>query len=962
MAGRSRKVRKYRAAWEQQQRDLAAAVNYQQNIINAYSTSPSLTTRFNYQTNQQETGFYFSDPNIRKGYPSQKRGRGRDTSSDVWIQASQIPAWKEGLKAAAINAELFGLPAAQKAQQSALSWDQVMAAKAPYMSQRTLSRNAALKAASSVAKAAGLSTGTMSAAEATSKYMNPDGSVNQLKVAQQKLSDATGITTFNLDGSVSTKPTSVKITERVRDATTGEYTTVVKEAGSVGAKLIADYGSGVVRDKSGNLFFGASTPTYVDEKGVERAVPVTELLSPTVKDKQQAYSNEYGIVTFDASGRISTVPQIALSGEQWKNAFASFGLDTLANDSEKTRAFKANVTKALLASQADVQLNQLNTREKEILSQKEDLTKKKTLLQNVTDFTLYGAQGDIQELDKITKQIEDINSELIAINNEQTTVKTAYTLGNYNELMEKFTTSYEDTYSKEKAAFDFMRYSDPTQVALGDRIESLALGIENIDLTKTRLKTILTKIENIKKNKGDLESYLRQVTKDEEFLGTKTLPSMNFDNIPKGEEGEAQRKQLETFVTSSVNAQLKSLNNVKSALKAEKQSLSVERLTGLSNQAKVSFVQQENERQKAKKEFEDVTGINTKGKSEAASLSEWLQMLGIAETSRPMKALRSKASTLETAWYEGIFAQENIFNISMDERQLSLYGETDAQTSADFSRAKSILSKYNEWKGESSKFASELIGNWKKDLTDYYDEYLYAPTVTKSAVARDVWGTSDIEGDSYVGYVAATMGGVRGGDYWIQDTRNLLTKVKDYETDLQSQLETRRAELTTYQKEDQEKQAASQAAKQLITQQVSDTINRDVKPTNVDQNLINKLSTISNEAYVSSYNRAGTEAMIEYLEKSIDLTQQEREELEKLLYQQEFYATQEGSSRPTIKRVGQSPGRPSLQSFASRQIARAGTRSQQSNRNGVGAGDSTGRVRGRGGVRRSRGGLGGLVV
>jgi hypothetical protein len=366
---------------------------------------------------------------------------------------------------------------------------------------------------------------------------------------------------------------------------------------------------------------------------------------------------------------------------------------------------------------------------------------------------------------------------------------------------------------------------------------------------------------------------------------------------------------------------------------------------------KKSYVAQTNKEAQDKKEFEKITGIKL-GRNETVSqgVLGWLEDAGIVQAGSPLRVTDDYRGS---GWYSAWLGGGSLLTRDFDQGKLSLFGEADDARAADYTRATDILRKYNAYEGLDSKYAKDLITNWKSELTNVYGEYFVTPSFTKDDVALEWFGSRNITGDSWVGYAATQVGQVRSGDYWAQDMKKVLVETKKQEDELRKVLEERKTKLVDYQNQREEQLAYIPTVQSKISEAVEKGFNPSNRYATVDNALLGELQNKSTDIYLTSYNKAATEAEIDYIEKSIKLTEQEREELERLVKEQEFYSTQD-VTRPTITRVGQSPGRPSLQSFASRQMARASPRTQSS--------DGTGRIRGRGGPRRSRGGLGGLVI
>ena len=604
-----------------------------------------------------------------------------------------------------------------------------------------------------------------------------------------------------------------------------------------------------------------------------------KLLGAATVKAQQELSDKTGVVTFDLMGNISTVPN------EGPINFEALGLGGFDPKSKSGQHMK-KITQELLESRAPEQMTELQDKEAEI-------RKEIKVLEEIQ-------AGSLEPNGKASteryKNIDRLRGELADVESLQGVVSSAYSMGDHQALMKAYTKQYEDqTGVKEKVAFDFMMYSDPKNPVIKQQIASNQVTVERHENIIKNISTDLTMLRNMKKNKKDTTEFIESI---------KNKYDLELNSI----------QSTETNIITALREKKKLHQKTRQDIKSQQKTLAVKMLGDMSNSEKTAYVKKQHAAAKEKKRFEDLTGIDTKGKTESQSMAEWLVSIGAArELKKP--DFRGRPS-IETAWYQSWLANDQFLTIDPDQRQLSLYGETDSKTAGQLSNVKSVLSKYGEWKGESSKFATDVIGNWKTDLTRYYNEYVMPTNVTKEQVAENVWGTRKIEGDSFVGYVAHNMGGVRGGAYWSQDVRKLMKGVKEHESSLEEKIAARKELLKQHIATRESKLGIITESQKLISQEVSSSLSGE-KPSTINQSLRDQLKSKSNELYTASYNKAATEAELEYLEKSLEKTIKEREGLTEKLREQEAYDMQ-GDTRPVKKRVAQSPGRPSLKSFSKR--------------------------------------------
>ena len=162
---------------------------------------------------------------------------------------------------------------------------------------------------------------------------------------------------------------------------------------------------------------------------------------------------------------------------------------------------------------------------------------------------------------------------------------------------------------------------------------------------------------------------------------------------------------------------------------------------------------------------------------------------------------------------------------------------------------------------------NETLDTHATELKDKIDDYDW-----QGKIAQESFGSDTITGDSHVGHVLQSYGGeVRGDSYYSQDVGKLIRKTKRYERQLEQQIEDKSKE--------------------------------------VEGIKLDKTESLV-EFYNDKSNKEYGEASQEYLEKSLALTQKEREELEKA---RKSHAWGTNAPAPSAGRGGRgSRGRPSL--------------------------------------------------
>mgnify|MGYP003978710699 CR=1 FL=1 len=282
------------------------------------------------------------------------------------------------------------------------------------------------------------------------------------------------------------------------------------------------------------------------------------------------------------------------------------------------------------------------------------------------------------------------------------------------------------------------------------------------------------------------------------------------------------------------------------------------------------------------------------------------------------KANVQKKKKYET-YYEPLVTEEDKAKLTEQEihdKEFNTYAYTDK----DFTNMETLKQLYISEIGmrrENQEFIIDKIGSDvktldKKDRSDNliptlesaYEELDTKATVLKKQVgdydwqkkiSQDSFGTDIVHGESHIVPVLDSYGGkIRGGNYYTQDVGKLIRKTKSYETELESQI-----------KQTKEK----------------------IKSIDVDETeeLVDYYTDTTNKEYAV--------ASEDYLSKSLKLTQEEREELERARRAQAF-----GSNQPATQyKIQQASGRPSLKqkSKSSRQYQNKRTRGGKNNLGGL---------------------------
>mgnify|MGYP003323935828 CR=1 FL=1 len=146
---------------------------------------------------------------------------------------------------------------------------------------------------------------------------------------------------------------------------------------------------------------------------------------------------------------------------------------------------------------------------------------------------------------------------------------------------------------------------------------------------------------------------------------------------------------------------------------------------------------------------------------------------------------------------------------------------------------------------------------------------------------------------------------------------------------MQSQIEERKAKLVGLKLEQSRLDESHRALRPEITTAVDSGIKHG--KLSVDKVLADRLGSSSQKLYDINYSVASLETEQEYLEKSLEKTVSEREELEQQRKQREYNQIQNNVGSASPRRIGySSPGRPSLKQVSRTNTGSSGINTRQS--------------------------------
>lgn len=613
-----------------------------------------------------------------------------------------------------------------------------------------------------------------------------------------------------------------------------------------------------------------------------------------------------------------------------RDVSGSLGSIKLPDTSKMTEEQRGNFTKGYLESMAvhvvpNIIKDQQQTEtklEKELASVNKKLEKFQMRQTDRYGNTFYKITDESRQL---TSKKEELERKLQDINNDQKVATTSLSSLDYNTMMRYLAKQDVITDDSRKK---YLQYSDPSLAVLEQEVQATAYAHEQ---QKTKTSMISSEIQHLKtlqmnniggRKQSEINTFVRDL--ESKYGDSLTTP---FDN-PNAKEATVPGilKQLSSNLlpeSQKKQSQLRKEQLDAASMFSKKQT----------TEQRMATATKTNEEAKAKSAFEEMTGIDTKGKSADQTMQEWYESMG--RNPADNKSLKGFKADSSSEWFGGWLRNDTMLQRDTD---LTLWAERDTSGYQDLGYKKGILQKYDAW-DKANEFVGQELYSLKGDLNQYYGQFYSAPSVTKQDVSKAWFGTPTIEGDSFVGHVNQEMGGIRGGGYWVQDVRKLIKQTKEYEGTLEQKITDRETKLLELQLE----QSRLKEAHRLLRPEITSAVESGVKVGNqqVDEKLTERLTSSSQQLYDVNEQVAITQAEQEYLEKSLKKTIDEREELEEQKKIREYNQLQSNIGSGAPKRQGySSPGRPSL-----KQVSRTNTGSS-----GINEQRNRGKAKGLGGL------------
>lgn len=888
--GRSTIIQDRQWKWNKQAQKLSRAVQLQQSYIDTYNWLKGKNkSDFGYG----KTGLFYMKYTTVNPIPHEN-----NKYVNKIITFDQLPGTIKHYRNMAIQAEMGGLAKATKHLRThqANPFD-----PASVGSSRTTERNSRLRSAKKLKKAQqalsdkyGLTTYTTTGKVSTTPSIGTVGfnkhvnmkkgitdrsNMSELQKAQQALSDKTGITTYDVAGNVSTTP-SIGSTQYAKN-----YYDFTFSDGSTKQIALSDYEYNEYMEMHGRgeKLWGQNMLSV--KKGENK-----------LKKAQQKLSDDWGVVTFNKDGTLSTIPTTG------NIRYDLLGLTDKKGNPIKgaEKKFKKQVMEQLLTSNVSTQLQKSRADEKSLqleldkIDERISNTKSRKALKSL--------------MDKRKKIYDKIQTE----NTIQSDINMAYaSTDRYNTIIQS---EVEKGNISRGAQLGYMYMNKPEDTILIDQMQYS-------DTQAGKFEIILDSV------KGDLDTYRN-------LIGRSGRPGKN--NRKKNTKQDKER--LDKFISEMKNYYGLEGDDVKSVIAdlrllrkqskkameqsiTEKQNLFMLLQSDKSSKEKLAYAEQFNKNVKARKYIEEEYDIDTRGMTAKQVMKHVRDMTNedLDVTSAVVDYIKDKRISKKENnrdWYSSWLTGEYIHNTSGDDSSFAKYGKVDSSNRGKLSGWIGVLNKYHVNWAEAQGFIGGQVSKWNSDVTGYYKTYSSTPTVTKQYVLKSVWGTDKIVGDSFVNAAIFELGQPRGGAYWQGDIRNIIRKTQSNKDILEQQVINYKDKIKQLKQTKEQTEATHAALSKKIPNVIADKKILKTGPT-IDNTFKNELTKSADETYDARFALIKAESELEYLEKSIDETDIHLEQLIKDVKRAEYQTLHE-SEAPVIRRIRTPSRRPSLRSVSRR--------------------------------------------
>ena len=531
------------------------------------------------------------------------------------------------------------------------------------------------------------------------------------------------------------------------------------------------------------------------------------------------------------------------------------------------------------------------------------------------------------ERSALTKEKQSLEKKLQMINNDQSVMASAMASTDYNTMMRYLVKEDKIT---DETRMQYRQYSDPTKAVLKQDMQSLNFAYKAQQTQTTDIASDLAHLRYLEKNAtasasdkrhNELNWFIEDL--DNKYPTLVTPYDMGNTGTMAGLTSVAGiKKQLKKKQSTSQKEAQKH--------KTSQQNISLQLAGLMTNDERVANAKKINKTVKGKQKFEDLTGQKA-GSSADQSMRDWYDNIGQTRPDKAVKGFRQQKGNAD--WFAAWLNNDSVFQRS--DTSLTLDSDKNTGLQSTVKGKKSLMNKYDSW-DQANSYIGGSLSAWKSEQRSYLGGFYSSPNITQKQTNMSYFGTEKIEGVSFLPDVVDKMGGVRGGDYFIQDIRKLLTKTDAHEKKMQSQIDIKSSLVTKAEAH----QLKMQQAHNALKPEFEKGVDVSVRHGNItyDDGLAKRLEASSQRLYDAKESTNIARGEKTYMEKSLVKTIQDKELYKKQKKRREYDLLHGGDSSVNTRRSSQnrSPGRPNLKSFSRRNNGGGGQRKTRGGKDTLG--------------------------
>jgi hypothetical protein len=662
-------------------------------------------------------------------------------------------------------------------------------------------------------------------------------------------------------------------------------------------------------------------------------------LSPETIKAQQALSDadpEFGIVTFDVAGNISTAPSSgkinwdamgidSMSGERKKQIKSQLG-DYYVRQGIQKEAENINKSEAALnkkIAEVNKQLGAINIFSAVQNYIKESERKKSLGKYENPEFgknerswgnygTLNPKNAEVSKLEKQLAQLQKAKKDNLG---RRSKIGNAVKSVGRNEF-------YKKVY--DAGGMDDMTASMLLTSTLNENRDREIMIVEQKALEQKSVQSELNKLNRF-------ERRLMKLDRNKSTSGKTTAWKDRRDKLYQEMRDNGIDVNDGVTIASALGL-VKPLVTDKSddfqRIKNEKNKLSLNISQNRTNEGNISFASDIKMAQVGKQEFEKLTGydvdeLESKGISAKSAMNMYyneMNKLGLESNERDQKSYvyfdeetqSVKKKKYVDAWYGNwLFSQGSDLQRGAEDIDLITGKKIDNELQSKLRGQKQILDKYDAW-GNASKYIGDTVSSWKGETRDYYNKSYLGASVSDSTISKHWFGTDTVQGESFA-IGAASQIGIRdyskdpSGISAQADVKKIISTSQGYYDNLKTEHSKVEEQLALLQAQQEAKQSKHKEYRPLIDSKVK----QSQTTVSVDKEFASELDKSSQELYDLNYQLAEKRVALEYYEKSMVKTERDIEQFKQQKKQLDFDIVQNSVSSGLINRIQKTaqPGR-----------------------------------------------------